>query len=54
MAKKQTFADKSKGKAGKAEINVKVVKTLKTDKGSYKFQESYVKLDDISKVTTIK
>ncbi len=54
MAKKQTFADKAKGKAGKNEVNVKVVKTLKTDKGSYKFQESYIKLDDVNKVTTIK
>jgi hypothetical protein len=54
MAKKQTFADKAKGKAAKSEINVKVVKTLKSDKGSFKFQESFVKLDDVSKVTTIK
>ncbi|MCB0730867.1 MAG: hypothetical protein KDC52_13330 [Ignavibacteriae bacterium] len=54
MAKKQTFADKSKGKGAKSELNVKVVKTLKTDKGSFKFQESFVKLDDVSKVTSIK
>lgn len=54
MAKKQTFADKAKGKVVKNEISVKVVKTLKSDKGSYKFQESFVKLDDVSKVTTIK
>jgi hypothetical protein len=54
MAKKQSFADKSKGKSAKSEINVKVVKTMKSDKGSYKFQESFVKLDDVNKVTTIK
>ena len=54
MAKKQTFADKAKGKGAKADINIKVVRTLKTDKGSYKFQDSFVKLDDVSKVTTIK
>ncbi|MCW8849702.1 MAG: hypothetical protein OQJ81_06950 [Melioribacteraceae bacterium] len=54
MAKKQTFADKAKGKGAKNEINIKVVKTLKSDKGSYKFQESFIKLDDVSKVTTIK
>lgn len=54
MAKKQTFADKAKGKGAKADLNVKVVKTLKTEKGSYKFQENFVKLEDISKVTTIK
>jgi hypothetical protein len=54
MAKKQTFADKAKGKGAKNEINIKVVKTLKSDKGSYKFQESFIKLDDVNKVTTIK
>jgi hypothetical protein len=54
MAKKQTFAEKAKGKATKTDINVKVVKTVKTEKGNYKFQESFVKLDDVSKVTTIK
>ena len=54
MAKKQTFADKAKGKGAKSDINVKVVKTLKTDKGSYKFQESFVKVDDINIVSTIK
>ncbi len=54
MAKKQTFADKSKGSGKKADLNVKVIRTLKSEKGSFKFQESFVKLDDISKVTTIK
>lgn len=53
MAKKQTFADKAKGKDAKKMVNVKVVKTVKTDRGSYKFNESFVKLDDVSKVTTI-
>ena len=54
MAKKQTFADKSKGKGKAAFVNVKVVKAMKTESGSYKFQERYVKLEDISKVTEIK
>ena len=54
MAKKQTFADKAKGKGAKSEINVKVVRTLKSDKGSYKFQEGFVKLDDVAKVSDIK
>ncbi len=54
MAKKQTFADKAKGKASRAFINVMVVKTTKTTKGSYKFNESFVKLEDISKVANIK
>jgi hypothetical protein len=54
MAKKQTFADKSKAKAKAAFVNVKVVKTVKTENGSYKFNERFVKLDDVNKVTQIK
>ncbi|MCB0744252.1 MAG: hypothetical protein H6613_08750 [Ignavibacteriales bacterium] len=54
MAKKQTFADKAKGGGKKADVNVKVIRTLKTDKGSFKFQESFVKIEDVSKVNTIK
>lgn len=54
MAKKQTFEDKSKGKAGANFINVKFVKAIKTESGSYKFQEKFVKLENISKVTTLK
>ncbi len=53
MAKTQTFADKAK--KGKASvINVKFVKTVKSDKGSYKFQEKLVQVEDIGKVTTLK
>lgn len=54
MAKQQTFADKSKKRGEKASVNVKVVRTVKSEKGSYKFQESYVSVDDINKVNTIK
>ncbi len=54
MAKQQSFADKAKKKHGSSHINVKVIKTVKTANGSYKFQEKFVKLDDITKVTTIK
>ncbi len=54
MAKKQTFADKSKGKGKNAGITVKFVKTVKTESGSYKFNERFVKLEDASKVTTLK
>jgi hypothetical protein len=53
MAKKQTFADKAKGKDAKKLVNVKVIRTVKTEKGSYKFNESFVKLDDVSKVSTL-
>lgn len=54
MAKTQTFADKSKAKRKATKISVKVVKTYKNDLGNYKFHESFVQLDDISKVTEIK
>ncbi len=54
MAKQQSFADKAKGKGKTNFINVKVVKTVKTAEGSYKFQEKFVKLDDINQVTSIK
>ncbi len=54
MAKQQTFADKAKGKAKKTEVTVKVVKAVKGEKGSYKFSEKFVKLQDVNQVTSIK
>jgi hypothetical protein len=54
MAKQQTFADKAKKKDQSQVVTVKFIKTVKTESGSYKFQEKLVKLDDISKVTTLK
>lgn len=54
MAKQQSFADKSKSKAKTSGVNVKFIKTVKSAKGSIKFNEKFVRLDDISKVTEIK
>ncbi len=54
MAKQQSFADKAKGKKKQDFIMVKVVKSISTDKGTFKFNERFVKLSDISKVTEIK
>jgi hypothetical protein len=54
MAKSQSFAEKSKGKKKADHITVKFIKSVKTDRGTYKFNEKYVRLDDISKVTEIK
>lgn len=54
MAKSQSFADKSKGKKKVDSITVKLIKSVKSDKGTYKFNEKFVRLDDISKVTGIK
>ena len=54
MAKSQSFADKAKGKKKDDHITVKLIKSVKSDKGTYKFNEKFVRLDDISKVTEIK
>ncbi|MHB8578409.1 MAG: hypothetical protein ACYDA4_00900 [Ignavibacteriaceae bacterium] len=54
MAKQQSFADKAKAKKKVEGVNVKLIKTVKTSKGSFKFNERFVKLDDISKVSELK
>lgn len=54
MAKQQSFADKSKAKGRSAGLSVKLIKSVKTDKGTYKFNEKFVRVDDISKVSEIK
>ncbi|MHB8843046.1 MAG: hypothetical protein ACYC56_14875 [Candidatus Aquicultor sp.] len=54
MAKQQSFADKSKLKSKVAGVSVKLIKSVKTAKGTYKFNEKFVRIDDISKVTEIK
>jgi hypothetical protein len=54
MAKQQTFAEKSKVKKKEGAITVKLIKTVKTSRGTYKFNERYVKISDISKISEIK
>ncbi len=54
MAKQQSFADKAKAKKRESGVTVKLIKTIKTEKGTYKFNERFVKIDDISKVGDIK
>jgi hypothetical protein len=54
MAKAQSFAEKSKGKKKADHITVKLVKSVKTEKGTYKFNEKFIRLEDISKVTELK
>jgi len=54
MAKSQSFADKAKTKKKADHITVKFVKSVKTEKGTYKFNEKLVRLDDISKVSELK
>jgi hypothetical protein len=54
MAKQQSFADKAKAKKKEGGVTVKLIKTVKTDKGTFKFNERFIKLDDISKVSEVK
>ncbi len=54
MAKTQSFADKAKAKKKDTTVSVKLIKSIKTAKGSYKFNERFVKIDDINKVSEIK
>ena len=54
MAKVQSLADKAKGKKKADGVTIKVIKSVKTDGGAYKFNEKFVKLADVSKVTEIK
>ena len=54
MAKQQTFADKAKAKKKDSGISIKVIKTVKSQKGTFKFNEKFIRLDDINKVAEIK
>lgn len=54
MAKSQSFSDKVKKKNKSEHITVKLVKAIKTDKGNYKFNEKFVQLEDINKISEIK
>lgn len=53
MAKQQTFGDKSKKGSGPQKINVKVVKGYRSDKGTIKFLERFVKIDELSQIDSI-
>jgi hypothetical protein len=54
MAKQQTFSDKLKKKKKNDFISVKVIKSVKSASGNYKFNEKFVQIEDINKITTIK
>ncbi len=54
MAKQQSFADKAKAKNKSNKVSVKVIKTVKSGSGSFKFQEKFVQLEDVNKVTELK
>ena len=54
MAKSQSFSDKVKKKKKSDHITVKLIKAVKTDKGNYKFNEKFVQIEDINKISEIK
>ncbi len=49
MAKTQTFSDKNKKKKDDF-ISVKVIMTDKTEKGTFKFNERFIKVKDLADV----
>jgi hypothetical protein len=54
MAKQQSFADKLKKKKKSDLITIKLIKSVKTSGGHYKFNEKYIQVEDINKVSEIK
>lgn len=54
MAKQQSFSDKLKKKKKNDLLTVKLIKAVKSSKGSYKFNEKFVQVEDISKMADVK
>jgi hypothetical protein len=50
MAKQQTFGDKNKKKAADSKISVKVIKAFRSEKGTVKYLERFVKVDDVGQI----
>lgn len=48
MAKTQTFGDKLKKKDAKVTLNVKVIKGYRSEKGTVKFLERFVRVNDLA------
>lgn len=53
MAKQQTFQDKLKKMKTDSRVNVRVIKAYRSDKGSVKFVERFVKVDDANQIEKI-
>ena len=52
--KQQSFSDKLKKKKKNDLITVKFIKSMKTAGGNYKFNEKFVQLDDLNKLSEVK
>jgi len=53
MAKQQSFSDKLKKKKKSDLITVKIIKSMKKEGGNYKFNEKFVKLDKLHKISNM-
>jgi len=53
MAKTQSFGDKTKKGKTEQKINVKVIKAFRSDKGTVKYLERFVKVDDAGQIDKI-
>ncbi|NWG29082.1 MAG: hypothetical protein HXY48_11190 [Ignavibacteriaceae bacterium] len=54
MAKQQSFSDKLKKKKKSDLISVKFIKSVKTTAGNYKFNEKFVQVEDLNKLSEVK
>lgn len=53
MAKQQTFVSKTAQKEQDDRISVKVIVASKTEKGSYRFNERFIKVKDLNEVEKV-
>ncbi|MBL7975543.1 MAG: hypothetical protein JNJ85_11565 [Candidatus Kapabacteria bacterium] len=53
MAKQQTFSDKMKKQKVDSRINVQVIKAYRSDKGTVKYIERFVKVEDVNQAEKI-
>ncbi len=53
MAKAQTFGDKFKKKSADTRINIKVIKGYNSERGTLRFVERFIKINDLSEVETV-
>ena len=54
MAKQQSFQDKLKKKKKSDHITVKYIKAVKSAGGNYKFNEKFVQIEDLNKLSDLK
>ena len=54
MAKQQSFTDKLKKKKKGDLLSVKFIKATKTASGNYKFNEKFVQVEDLNKLSDVK